>query len=337
MYFMIIYSNIAGTCVFDEKYNLVEFIEFSVKDLPLVEKKLRNNDWLDSEITSIEKYKNDIKLLGKRNGNRDNVPCFINSKIAQNISKLLLTENLRENLYKNNLILTKKSVRDSVSEDLLIMQSINSIDELKLITARLSQRLREWYELYNPEFSHSVADSKTFAEIILKKSKKDLLKEIKLSEEETMGADIANDDVKPILDIAKKLIEIFNETEVQEKYLEKLMQKRCPNLNAVCGSLIGAKLIEISGSLESLANSPASTIQLLGAEKALFRHLRGGNKPPKHGIIVTHPIVSTSRNKGKSARMFANKIAIASRVDFHNGEFVGDKLKKELDIKLKNI
>ena len=114
------------------------------------------------------------------------------------------------------------------------------------------------------------------------------------------------------------------------------MTKTCPNLTAICGSLLGAKLVELAGGLKELINFPAGTVQLLGAEKALFRHIKKGNKPPKHGYIITHPLVANATNKGKAARTLANKILISAKVDYFKGDFVGDKLKNLAEKQLKN-
>jgi len=96
-----------------------------------------------------------------------------------------------------------------------------------------------------------------------------------------------------------------------------------------------AKLIALAGNLKKLVEFPSSTIQLLGAEKALFRHMRTGAKAPKHGIIHEHPIVSKAKEKGKAARAVADKISLAVKVDYFKGKFIGDKLRKELEEKFK--
>jgi len=99
--------------------------------------------------------------------------------------------------------------------------------------------------------------------------------------------------------------------------------------------MLGARLISIAGSLERLARLPSSTIQILGAEKALFRHLRSGAKPPKHGVILQHPIVSGAKNKGRAARKLASKTAIAAKMDFYGNRDISKKLKEDLEAKMK--
>ena len=110
------------------------------------------------------------------------------------------------------------------------------------------------------------------------------------------------------------------------------MKEVAPNVTALVGPLLGARLLSLAGSLEELAKLPASTIQVLGAEKALFRALRTGGKPPKHGVIFQFPEIRRSPRwqRGKIARALATKLAIAARVDYFTGRYIGDELKKKL-------
>jgi nucleolar protein 56 len=230
-----------------------------------------------------------------------------------------------QELRKINIQETKKKVKDSVKSDNFIIQTISHIDEIKKVSNILIKRLREWYELYNPEFSRKVKDHAKFVELILEKKDK--------KEKESMGADFSKENLEPINKIASEINVLYKLKEKQEKYLSELMQKTCPNLTAVAGYLIGAKLISLAGSLKKLMIFPSSTVQLLGAEKALFRHMRTGARSPKHGIIHEHPLVSKAKEKGKAARAVADKISVAVKVDYFKGKFIGDKLRKELEEK----
>lgn len=232
-----------------------------------------------------------------------------------------------QELRKTNIEETKKKVKESVKADNFIIQTISHIDELNRVSNILVKRLREWYELYNPEFSRRVRDHAKFVELILEKKDK--------KEKESMGADFSKENLEPINKIASEIDVLFKLKEKQEKYLSGLMEKTCPNLTAVAGYLIGAKLISLAGSLKKLMEFPSSTVQLLGAEKALFRHMRTGAKSPKHGIIHEHPLVSKAKEKGKAARAVADKISVAVKVDYFKGEFIGNKLRKELEDKFR--
>lgn len=245
--------------------------------------------------------------------------------------------NFFSDFYKKNIELTKKSIKESVKKDLFVIQAIRNIEDIDKAANILLKGLREWYELYNPEFSKSISNNEKFVELVVKKNKKELLKEIKVNEADSMGAELSNDDLNAIKGLAKKLIELHDLRKKQQEYLEKLMKKVCPNITEITGVLIGAKLIEHAGSLKRLVEMPSSTIQLLGAEKALFRHMKTGAKCPRHGLIVEHNLIKTAAQKehGKRARALADKISIAVKVDYFKGKFIGDKLKKELEAKFK--
>jgi nucleolar protein 56 len=231
-------------------------------------------------------------------------------------------------LRQKNIELTKQAVKEAVSKDLLIVQTVNSIEELTTITNMLVNRVREWYGYYNPEFIKATDSNEEIVQNIAKASKS----------KDSMGADIEKQDLKTIIDLAKQINSLYALKEELTKYLEKAMKTVCPNLQAVADSFIGAKLLSLAGSLKGLSEMTSSTVQLLGAEKALFRHLHGQGKSPKHGILINHELVLQAKykEKGKVARALADKIAIASKVDYFKGEFIGAKLRTDLEKRFKN-
>ena len=117
------------------------------------------------------------------------------------------------------------------------------------------------------------------------------------------------------------------------------MKKLLPNFSKLAGTLIGAKILSISGSLDRLVKLPASTIQILGAEKALFQHLKTGSKPPKYGLLYQHPMVKKAKpdHKGKVARILAAKLSLALKVDYFTKRDISEELEKGLDEKTKNL
>ena len=121
--------------------------------------------------------------------------------------------------------------------------------------------------------------------------------------------------------------------------MDSVMEEVAPNTRAIGGSLLGARLLALAGGLLNLAKLPASTIQVLGAEKALFRSLKTKARPPKHGIIFQHPLIHDAKRwqRGKIARALAGKLAIAARVDAFNGEYMGDRLKADLEKRIDEI
>jgi len=118
-----------------------------------------------------------------------------------------------------------------------------------------------------------------------------------------------------------------------EQQIEKDMQRLAPNITMLAGSLIGARLISLSGGIERLAMFPASTVQILGAEKALFRFKKEGGKPPKHGVIFQHPLINRAPRdeRGKIARMFAAKISIAAKADAFTKRLIAEELRTNLE------
>ncbi|MCK5635983.1 MAG: hypothetical protein KAH91_01075 [Thermoplasmatales archaeon] len=124
-----------------------------------------------------------------------------------------------------------------------------------------------------------------------------------------------------------------------EKQIDNDMEKIAPNISKMTGPLIGARLISIAGSLERLATMPASTVQILGAEKAFFRYKKEGGKPPKHGVIFQHPYINKSPRaiRGKIARIFATKISIAAKADAFTKRDISKKLKEDLENRIREI
>lgn len=321
-----VYSNCIGTYVFDNDTKIEETLfskEEVMKNYPLLEK----GEILDTEKQFLEKYKN-AEILGKDG-----------SAIKPAIMAFFNTPEHIKKLNEFNLIITKRKVADSLRPDHLIIQAVNNIDEIDKVGNTLARRLREWYELYNPEFSHSIESNEKFAELIVAKSRDELWKEIGQKPSESMGAELAEKDVGAILDLAKEFNSLYALKERQLKYIESAVQEIMPNVTHMTGAMIAAKLLAIAGSLEKIVLFPASTIQLLGAEKALFRHIKTGARSPKYGVIINHPLVASAKpsKKGKVARMLADKISIAAKVDYFKGEFCADKLLKELTEKVDKI
>ncbi|MFH0870139.1 MAG: NOP5/NOP56 family protein [archaeon] len=240
-----------------------------------------------------------------------------------------------QELRRKNIELARIAVRESVSPDLFIINAINNIEELQRLTHMLSKRLREWYSLYLPELDKRVSDNEAFVQFVLKNDRNNLVREFKIKD--SMGAELAEKDLHTIIGLAKTIALIIEEEGVLRKYVDERMEELCPNVNLLAGSLIGAKLMRGAGSLKRLAMMRSSTIQLIGAEKALFRHITTGARPPKYGFLMQHPLVQKARreDKGRIARTLADKIFMAAKIDYFKGEFAADRLLKEVEVKLK--
>ena len=310
-----IFTNIIGTFVFNQNYKIIDGLLF--KD--------------------IEQYKDKEKHEDKLRQKHKNLTAP-NDKHLYNILLVFNNKKYFSHFYKNNLELTKNSVKGSVNNDLLIIQAISSIEEIDRTLNLLTKRLREWYSLYNPEISNKVKDHEKFVVLIIKKTKTQLLKELSVNEKDSIGADLKEKDVSAILLLASQINNFYKLRGHYENYLKNLEKETCPNLATVAGVTLAAKLISHAGSLKRMAEMPASTLQILGAEKALFRHIKNKrNLPPKYGMLHEHQLIQKSKSKmhGKVARALADKASIAVRVDYFKGKFIGDKLKKELMEKFK--
>ena len=311
---MYLFTNVLGAFVFDDKFNVVDSILF--------------ND--------IEEYQNKEKSVEKLKSKHKNLKETDENSL-KNILIHFKNNNFFTDFYSKNIELTKIDLRNSVTKDILLMQSINSVEETDKAVSILIKRLREWYQLHNPEFSRATDDNEEFVKEILDKKKSELLKKLSIEQKNSVGADLAQEDLEPIKSLAHQVYDLIQLRKAQIQYISTLMDGLCPNLKAVCDVIVGAKLIEHAGSLKRLSEMPASTIQILGAETALFRHMKTGSRPPKHGVIIGHSLIAKAPMKmhGRVARALADKISIAAKVDYFRGKFIGDKLIKLLEEKFK--
>ena len=238
--------------------------------------------------------------------------------------------------------------------DLVIAQAIQTLDDLDRTVNLFMGRLREWYGVHFPELDRLIEKHETYARLVMDLGYKDnftaeaLEKEsfskekaenIGMVAEKSMGADMAEQDLAEIQALSKNVLDLYELRKNMESYVEKTMEEVAPNIKTVAGALLGARLIAIAGSLQNLAMRPASTIQVLGAEKALFRSLKTGARPPKHGLIFQHALLHDAKRwqRGKIARVIAGKLAIAARIDAFGGKYVGDALKADIDKRIEEI
>ena len=236
--------------------------------------------------------------------------------------------------------------------DLHIVQSINALDELDKIINTISTRMREWYGLHFPELDNLMQSQVAQAEIITRAGSRDkITKEILESAgmqdkkveiildaaRRSKGGDMTPENLAIVKKLADQVILQSDLRRILSDHIEAAMEAVAPNVKELLTAAVGARLIAKAGSLARLATLPASTIQVLGAEKALFRALKTGARPPKHGILFQHPLIHSAPKwqRGKIARAVASKVAIAARIDYyrHEGKDTGisEKLNTRLD------
>ncbi|KAI0142515.1 nucleolar protein Nop5 [Hypoxylon sp. NC0597] len=215
--------------------------------------------------------------------------------------------------------------------DVMIVQAIKLLDDLDKELNNYAMRVKEWYGWHFPELDRIVNDNLAYARIILAMGTRenapntdfseilpeDIEARVKAAAEVSMGTEILDFDLENIKLLAEQVISFTEYRQQLSQYLTSRMKAIAPNLTELIGELVGARLIAHTGSLMKLAKSPGSTIQILGAEKALFRALKTKHDTPKYGLIYHSSLVgqATGRNKGKIARTLSAKAALCLRVD----------------------
>ncbi len=234
--------------------------------------------------------------------------------------------------------LGKRKIRESIDFGEHLARAVETIQDLNETINIKMERLKTWYSLYFPELKDEV-NNERFVGLITEYGDRNEIKEKIGFDDEFTGQEITDQEMGHLRSLAKTIKDDMDLREDLERYVEERMEEHAPNLSTLTGPKLGGELIAKQGSLESLAKQPASTIQVLGAEKSLFRHLDKGTDPPKHGLILQHPYVHKAPEslRGKIARIFSNKIAIAARIDYFDGEYRGDKIREELEEKIEEI
>lgn len=242
--------------------------------------------------------------------------------------------------------------------DNMIIQAINLVDQLDKDINTFSMRIREWYGYHFPELIKIVSDNNMYAKVVkITKNRKEMTDDLVTQIEEvvmdsakaqavidasksSMGMDISPIDLINIQMFASRVTDMFDYRKRLHEYLRSKIDQVAPNLSGLIGDQVAARLISHAGSLTNLAKYPASTIQILGAEKALFRALKTKSNTPKYGLIFHSSFIgrAATANKGRISRYLANKCAIASRIDCFAEvptNVFGDILKNQVEDRLK--
>ncbi|KAG4301654.1 hypothetical protein PCANB_001693 [Pneumocystis canis] len=254
---------------------------------------------------------------------REHMTSLLSESNLSNMSDMVL--GLSHSLSRHKLKFSSDKV------DIMIIQAIVLLDDLDKELNIYVMRIKEWYGWHFPEMSKIITDNITYVRVIKtmgyrtmaeKTDFSEILPEdiemsLKTAAKVSMGTEITSDDLENINLLADQILSLSDYRIQLSEYLYNRMQAIAPNLTALVGELVGARLIAHAGSLLNLAKQPASTIQILGAEKALFRALKTKHDTPKYGLIYHASLIgqASTKNKGKIARMLATKAAISLRVD----------------------
>ncbi len=234
--------------------------------------------------------------------------------------------------------LGKLRTSEPIPRDRSLVQAIRSLDDQIATINLYNERLHEWYGMHFPELADLAKDDEYARLIAMNGERAAVIEELGV-EIESIGADMDPSDIDAIRDLADTLTRLYDDKERTESYIQGIVEESCPNMCTLVSAPLAARMVSLAGGLERLASLPSSTVQLLGAEKAMFRHLKTGKRGPKHGVIYQHPDVHRAPywQRGKIARALAGKILIAAKVDQYHGEFIGDRLNEEFSARVEEI
>jgi nucleolar protein 56 len=347
----------AGSFAFDSDGKMIDKELFPKKIDFIVEKikKSRSGEVLTEEEKIVQRLvkKGIVEIVWDKKANVKGMSCvykkdnMANEILQTQFRKLAMDTRwassqaeINEIMSKVQVELTKKELKKE-KKDVLVMRIISVIDEMDKQLNTMSELLREWYGLHFPEMSRAVGSNEMFAGIVANHGNRDMIDDKKLKElaDKSSGMSLSNDDVKELQEFSKTMVGFFEEKKRLTKYLEGLAKETVPNLSAVAGSLMAARLLTLAGGLDKISRLPSSTLQLLGAEKALFRHLRGEGKAPKYGILFGHVHVQKAHKemKGKVARAIAAKLTLAARMDRYSDKDKGEEMRKELEAQISKL
>ena len=238
-------------------------------------------------------------------------------------------------LHASMVELAKRRMRKAIRPEDHLRQAVGSLDELIEQENLLIERTREWYGLHFPELARMV-DMATYIEMIAAYGRRENLP---IDHRESVGAELGPREEAEIRSLAQLVQHVVGQRKATEGYVESTIRSLAPNVSSLAGPMIAARLVTLAGGVEELARAPAGTIQLLGAEKALFRHLRTGSPPPKHGVLFQHPWVHRAPRwqRGAIARTFAAKIAMAARADAYTHRDIAPDLLENLEATIERI
>lgn len=260
--------------------------------------------------------------------------------------------NRKDEMRKRMLELARQGVSEAYSKsDHSLVQAVNSYKEVENTKNLIYERLEEWYSIYFPEVR--ITSPEVYSNFILGVRKRSEVTEEMLkrivgeSGREIYQAimrsgntlELDEDEYKAISELANMELKLVALQKGIDGYVESASKRLMPNITYLIDYRIAAELLSKAGSLSRLATMPASTVQLLGAERALFKHLKFGGKPPKYGVLFKLPQLSNAAKKqrGRMARIYAAKISIAARADAFTKRFIADKLKESLERALANV
>lgn len=247
---------------------------------------------------------------------------------------------LNEMLSKVSVEMTKTELRKE-KRDMIIMRVVSLADGLDKELNVFSEKLREWYGLHFPEADARVSSHEKYVEMIARYGRRESIEDQELANlaGKSSGMDFSDYDMKEIQAFSKTLLALYENRKRLTRYLEGITRASLPNTSAVAGPMLAARLLALAGGLGKLSKLPSSTIQILGAEKALFRHIRGEGKAPKYGVLFGHPLIQNAPRelRGKVARIISSKLTLAARTDHFSDKDQSQEMKKDVEERVRKI
>ena len=232
---------------------------------------------------------------------------------------------------------TKSHLRE-VDREKHLVKAVEMLNDVEGSIREKEERFEDWYSLHFPELTNELQIDHLI-KVLESGVERSEIESFEEMASESKGADITQKEEEILQKIVANLQSDIETRDELEDYIEDLAKEEMPNLTKLLDTFIAARMIALAGGLEDLAKMPASTAQMLGAEKALFRFLRGNGTPPKHGVLFEHEFVRPlpSNERGKMSRFLANKTVMAARLDFYGGEDKGEEFREEAREKFEDL
>lgn len=225
---------------------------------------------------------------------------------------------------------TKEELSE-VNREKHLVKAVKMLDSMEGSIAEKEERFKDWYSLHFPEFIDEIEDIEHIVKILDSEVQRSELDAFAEMAENSNGSEMTEKEEKIIQTVLKDLQSDIDTKSELENYIQDLVKEEMTNLDKLLGTFLAARIVALAGGLEEMAKKPASTIQMLGAEKALFRYLRGKGTPPKHGVLFEHEYVNQlpEDQRGKMARFIANKAVMAARIDSYGDKDKGQEFREE--------
>jgi len=337
---MLLVTTWFGTFLLDGK-QVADSVLFpkEAKELAARLRKMEKGEVLDEERGLAQKFESEgkgrkLEVLDRRLSSLGE----LNEGRAPDISHIGDKMGFKQELLHEATMFMGREKLGELGPDKFIAQAIDGLEELTKTANLLTERLTEWYGLHYPELTES-ATQKELVELVAAHGSRAKIEEATGKKVESFGTPLSESDEWAVKRWASMVKDVLEARQEMEGYITRRMDELAPNLSAVIGPLLAARLVALTGGLQRLGKLPSSTIQLLGAEKALFQYMMEGGRPPKHGVLFQHPLIHRSPmwQRGKMARALAASASMAARADAFGGKDISETVKAHLQKKVERI